>query len=76
MQDWLESLYPEIIADNASKMKAKNSMLIADAEESVNTLSCSSLILLVKGTADEAADIKKYATICNSRTFNFNDSFH
>lgn len=42
-------------------------MLIADAEESVNMLSAPSLILLVKGTADEAADINKYATICNFR---------
>lgn len=40
-------------------------MLIAVAEESVNMLSEPSRILFVKGTADEAADINKYATICN-----------
>lgn len=51
-------------ADNASEKNAKNSMLIADADESVNMLSDPSLILLVNGTADEAADISKYAIIC------------
>lgn len=54
---------------NANEKKAKNSMLIADTEASVNMLSAPSLILFVKGTADEAADINKYATICNPGKF-------
>ncbi|PON94362.1 hypothetical protein TorRG33x02_098360 [Trema orientale] len=50
---------PETRADKASVKKAKNAMLMAEAEESVNMLSCDSLILFVNGTAEEAADIKR-----------------
>lgn len=50
-------------AENASVMNAKNSMLIAAEEESVNMLSAPCRILFVKGIADDAADINKYATI-------------
>lgn len=56
-------------ADKASAKNAKNSMLMAEAEESVNMLSEFSLILFVTGTADDAADINKYAQICISQFF-------
>lgn len=48
----------------ANETKAKMAMLIAAAEASVNTLSAPSLILFVKGIAEEAADINKYAIVC------------
>lgn len=51
----------------AKETKAKMAMLIAAAEASVNTLSAPSLILFVKGIAEEAADINKYATVCKDR---------
>lgn len=51
-------------ADIASTKNAKNSMLMAAADESVNILSPPSLILFVTGTADDPADINKYAVIC------------
>lgn len=53
-------------ADTARAKNAKNSMLIAATEESVNMLSLFSLILLVSGTADDAADNNMYAITCNS----------
>lgn len=53
-------------AEIAIARNAKNSILIADAEESVNMLSLFSLILFVSGTADDAEDINKYAATCNS----------
>ena len=56
-------------AENANTRNAKNSMLIAAAEASVNMLSPPSLMLFVNGTADDAADINKYATTCNPRNF-------
>lgn len=46
-------------ADKANVKKARNAMLMAEAEESVNMLSCDSLSLFVTGTADEAADINR-----------------
>lgn len=46
-------------ADNANAKNARNSILMAEAEESVNMLSAPSLILFVKGTADDADDIKR-----------------
>lgn len=46
-------------ADNASAMKAKNSMLMAAAQESVNILSAPTLILSVIGIPAEAADINR-----------------
>ena len=42
---------------------------MAAAEESVNILSVPSLILFVIGTADDAADTNRYATICNPQHF-------
>ncbi|GKV06131.1 hypothetical protein SLEP1_g18058 [Rubroshorea leprosula] len=38
-------------------------MLMAAAEESVSMLSCPSLILFVKGTAADAAEINRYDII-------------
>lgn len=55
------------MAETATEKKAKNAILIAEAEESVNMLSLFSLILFVKGTADDAADMSRYATICHSK---------
>lgn len=40
---------------------------MAAADESVNILSPPSLILFVTGTADDPADINKYAVICHHR---------
>jgi len=40
---------------------------MAAAEASVNILSAPSLILFVIGTAEDADDIKRYATICNEK---------
>lgn len=57
-------------ADSAREMNAKNSMLMAADEESVNMLSAPSLILFVIGTAEDAADINKYAHICISQILN------
>lgn len=57
-----------MIAETARARNAMNSMLIAEAEESVNMLSLFSLILFVSGTADDAADSNKYAINCNSIT--------
>lgn len=54
-----------MMAEIAIARNAKNSILIADAEESVNKLSLLSLILFVIGTADDAEDINKYAATCN-----------
>lgn len=45
-------------------------MAIAEAEESVNILSLLSLILFVKGTADDADDINKYAITCPFQKLN------
>lgn len=45
--------------DNASAEKAKNDMLIAAADESVNMSSCNSRNLFVNGIADEADDIRR-----------------
>lgn len=45
--------------DNASAKNAKNDMLMAAADESVNISSCDSRSLFVNGTADEADDIKR-----------------
>lgn len=42
--------------------KAKKAMVIEAAKQSVNRLSTLSLILLVMGTAVDAADIRRYAT--------------
>lgn len=53
-------------ADKAREKKAKNSILIAEADESVNMLSAPRRMLFVNGTAAEAADSNKYATICIS----------
>lgn len=50
--------------EDASAKNAKNSILMAAAEESVNMLSIPSLILFVNGMAVDAADINKYAQIC------------
>lgn len=58
------------MAETATEKKAKNAILIAAAEESVNMVSMSSLSLVVKGTADDAADMSRYATICHSRKKN------
>lgn len=55
-------------ADKPSEKNAKNSILIADAEESVNMLSAPFRMLFVNGTAAEAADSNKYATICKFGT--------
>lgn len=55
-------------ADSANEKKAKKAMLIPAAEESVNMLSAFSLNLFVKGTAEDAADINRYAIICSSIT--------
>lgn len=52
-------MYPETIDDKASTKNAKNAILMAAAEASVNMLSAPSRILFVKGTAVEAADINK-----------------
>lgn len=41
---------------------------MAAAEASVNILSEPSLILFVNGIAEEADDIKRYATICNKKS--------
>lgn len=46
-------------ADSASAMKAKISMLMEAARESVKILSPPSLILFVIGIAADAADINK-----------------
>lgn len=54
-------------ADKARVTKARKAMLMADAEESVNMLSCDSLILFVNGIADEADDINRYAIICSKQ---------
>lgn len=51
--------------ETTKQRKAKKAMLIAAAEASVKTLSEPCLILLVKGIAEEVADINKYAPICN-----------
>ena len=51
------------MADEARMMKAKNSKLMQAAKESVKMLSAPSLILFVCGTADDAADINRYAVI-------------
>lgn len=48
----------------ASEMNAKNDMLMAAAEESVNMLSAPSLILFVIGIAADVDDIKRYAITC------------
>lgn len=50
-------------ADTARQKKAKIDMLMAADEESVNMLSCPSLILFVIGIAEDADDIKRYAII-------------
>lgn len=55
------------MAETATEKKAKNAILIAAAEESVNMVSMFSLSLVVKGTADDAADMSRYATICHSK---------
>lgn len=55
-------MYPEITADKARVKKAKNAILMDAAKASVNELSTLSLILLVMGTAVDAADIRRYAT--------------
>lgn len=55
----MESLYPEMRADNPSEKNARNDMLVAAANESVNILSAPSLILFVMGTAADAEDISK-----------------
>lgn len=54
-------------AETAREKNAKNSMLIAEAEESVNMLSAPSLKLFVTGTAEDAADMSKYAIACDSK---------
>lgn len=56
-------------ADKPSEKNAKNSILIAAAEESVNMLSPPRRMLFVKGTPAEAADSNKYATICEFDKF-------
>lgn len=48
-----------MIADKARVKNARKAILKAEAVESVNMLSCVSLILLVKGTADDAAEINR-----------------
>lgn len=58
----MDSWYPEMRADKAREKKAKKAILMDAAKESVNKLSTFSLILLVMGTAVDAADTKKYAT--------------
>jgi hypothetical protein len=58
------------MADNASAKNARNVMLMAAAEASVNMLSDPSLMRFVKGTAEDAADIKRYAIICNQKFVN------
>jgi hypothetical protein len=50
---WVDSLYPEIRADIASDTNARNPILMAASEDSVNMLSAPSLILFVKGTAED-----------------------
>lgn len=52
------------MADNASAKNARKLMLMAAAELSVNMLSAPSLKRFVEGTAEDAADIKRYAIIC------------
>lgn len=55
------------MANNASETNAKKPMLMAAAEESVNMLSTPSRMLLVKGIAADAADINRYAIICEKK---------
>ena len=57
------------MADNANTENAKKAMLLADAEKSINCLSvnfwhASDLKQMVKGSAEDAADINRYAIIC------------
>jgi hypothetical protein len=59
------------MADNASAKNARKLMLMAAAELSVNMLSAPSLIRFVKGTAADAADIKRYAIICKKDKTNW-----
>ncbi|KAF1883924.1 hypothetical protein Lal_00038418 [Lupinus albus] len=54
-------------ADSARHKKAKRDKLIAADEVSVNMLSAPSLILFVKGIAEDADDIKRYAISCNQK---------
>ena len=67
MWEIFDNLYPEITADKASVKKAKKAMLMEEAKESVNILSWDSRIPFVLGTADDAADIKRYAVICQQK---------
>lgn len=46
-------------AAKASAKNARNDMLMAAADESLNMSSCDSRNLFVNGTADEADDIKR-----------------
>ena len=51
-------------AENARQKKAKKDIVMAAAEDSVNILSTATLILFVNGTAEDDADINRYAIIC------------
>ncbi len=55
------------MADNPSERNARKAMLMAAAKASVNMLSAPSRMRLVIGTAEDAADINRYATICNKK---------
>ena len=60
-----------MMADSARHKKAKKAMLMAADEASVNILSAPFLILFVNGTAEDAADTKRYAIICNPKFMPF-----
>ena len=64
------------MADNANTENVKKAMLMADAEKSINCLSvnfwyASVLKQMVKGSAEDAADINRYAIICSENFINF-----
>lgn len=56
-------------ADKAKDKKAKKDIVTEAANESVKEESEPSLILFVIGTAVDAADISRYATLCTSIYF-------
>ncbi len=63
------------MADNANTENDKKAMLIADADMSINFLSvnisyATALKWMVKESAEDAADINRYAMICNEKFIN------
>lgn len=55
-----------MVEDRAKDKKAKKDIVTEAANESVKEESEPSLILFVIGTAEDAADICKYAKLCTS----------